>query len=143
MVGGIVRQTLFHFILSSRIFICLYLNLSCCCGMGTWGYVGQEMSRGRGTTSSAARNVAAAAALQNPSLLSLLPPAAKAQVADYRARFGAPPSKLLERALADPATQPAQLQQWTQQTPAALSASPTAPAAQLTAATSDASRRKL
>lgn len=109
----------------------------------------QEMARGRGTSSHAARNAAAASALENPALLSLLPPAAKAQVADYRARFGGSRSHLVQRALAahPHAHVPPQQLAGAGAGPAgaAASISATAPAAHLTSSERAiaASRRKL
>ncbi len=58
----------------------------------------QQMATGRGTTTHAARNAAAAAALANPALVALLPPAGKAMVAEHLAATRHHPGKALSAA---------------------------------------------
>jgi dsRNA-specific ribonuclease len=60
---------------------------------------GIEMATGRGTNTAAARNNAAAVAMQNPSLVALLPAVAKTIVTEHLNKIGAPPSKVLSKAL--------------------------------------------
>ena len=69
---------------------------------------GIEMSRGRATSSATARISAAALALANPALVSLLPAAGKQQVQEFLALTSHRPSKALSSALRDVPGLPAQ-----------------------------------